>query len=286
MNDQDIVRTIDSFARWHYQFDLRGHLTPIADASHVNRHVQRKRYFIEPLVGLFGGSLKGKRVLDLACNAGFWSLAAIEAGADFVYGIEGRQMHVDQANFVFEVNKIDRNRYRFSTGDIFKTDFRELGKFDIVLCLGLLYHVSKPVELMERIVQVNTDILVIDTSLSLLPGASFELRRDPLDDPRNAIDYEMVFVPTRKAVLDLIHQFGYQGVVLKPRFTDYTGSQDYRLRSRRAFICSKSTDLSSLAAQTEAENIGGTLADNLQWAARSAGRWIKRQVRVDAGARP
>lgn len=279
MDDREIARRINGFARWHYQFDLAGQLTPIADTSHINRHAQRKRYFFEPLVNAFGGSLRGKRVLDLACNAGFWSLAAIEAGADFVFGLEGRQMHVDQANFVFEVNNVDPKRYRFMTGDIFKTDFTTLGTFDVVLCLGLLYHVSKPVELLEKIVQVNTDVLLIDSSLSLLPGASFELRRDPLDDPRNAIDYETVMVPTRKAVLNLISQFGYRGIVLKPQFSDYTGSAEYRLRSRRAFLCARSTDLSTLDAPTEAENLGGDLIDNLQWAARSAGRWIKRQAR-------
>ncbi len=285
MNDQDIVQKINSFTRWHYQFDLRGHTTPIADPTHIVRHAERKRYFFDALVGMFGGTLRGKRVLDLACNAGYWSLAAAEAGADFVFGLEGRQMHVDQANFVFEVNGIERSRYEFATGDIFKTDFTKLGSFDIVLCLGLLYHVSKPVELMEKIVQVNRDVLVIDSSLSLLPGSAFELRHDPLDDPRNAVDYELVLVPTRGAVLDLLHQFGYQGAVLKPQFSDYTGSQEYRLRSRRAFICSKDTALSKIDAPVEAESVGAALADNLQWAARSAGRWLKRRVRVAPHAR-
>jgi 2-polyprenyl-3-methyl-5-hydroxy-6-metoxy-1,4-benzoquinol methylase len=278
MDDQEIVRRINSFARWHYQFDLRGHLTPIADPTHIIRHAERKKYFFEPLVRMFGGSLKGKRVLDLACNAGYWSLAAIEAGADYVYGLEGRQMHVDQANLVFEINKVEPKRYRFVTGDIFRTDFTPLGKFDIVLCLGLLYHVSKPVELMEKIVSCNTDTLVIDSSLSLLPGSSFELRRDPLDDPRNAVDYEVVLVPTRKAVLDLVHQFGYQSIILKPQFADYTGSQEYRLRSRRAFICSKQTDLGKVDAPIESERLGGAVVDNLQWAARSTARWIRRQI--------
>src|SRR3989442_1748402 len=107
-------------------------------------------------------------------------------------------------------------------------------------------HLNDPVELLEKIVQVNTDVLVIDTSLSLLPGSSFELLREALDDPRNAVDYEVVMVPTRRAVLDLIDQFGYEGAVLKPRFGDYTGSQDYRLRRRRAFICSQHSGLSKL----------------------------------------
>jgi 2-polyprenyl-3-methyl-5-hydroxy-6-metoxy-1,4-benzoquinol methylase len=59
------------------------------DQERANRHQQRYRYFFEPLVRLFGGSLKGHRVLDLGCNAGFWSLKAAEAGADFVLGVDG-----------------------------------------------------------------------------------------------------------------------------------------------------------------------------------------------------
>ena len=46
--------------------------TPIADWQRVNRQEQRRRYFLEPLLGLTGGSLQGRRVLDLGCSAGFW----------------------------------------------------------------------------------------------------------------------------------------------------------------------------------------------------------------------
>ena len=39
-------------------------------------------------MGACDGSLKGLRVLGLGCNAGWWSLKAIEAGCDFVAGID------------------------------------------------------------------------------------------------------------------------------------------------------------------------------------------------------
>jgi tRNA (mo5U34)-methyltransferase len=278
MDESEITRKIASFPRWHYEFDLGGHKTPIWDATHVNRHLQRKRYFFDPLVELLGGSLAGKRVLDVGCNAGFWSLCAIEAGADFVLGIDGRQMHVDQANFVFDVKGVDPKRYRFTTGNIFTTDLREHGSFEIVLCLGLMYHVSKPFELVERISAANTDLLLIDTTLSTAPGSAFEVRHDALDEPRNAVDYEVVLYPTRRAVLDVVRQFGYSAVILEPRFTDYAGSSVYRNRTRRAFICAKRTDLSRLKAPLESSNIGTMLADNLQWAAQQMRRWIKRRV--------
>jgi tRNA (mo5U34)-methyltransferase len=251
LRDEEVKQKIASFPRWHYRFDLKGNLTPIYDERVAVRHEQRKKYFFDPLVQLLGGSLAGKRVLDLGCNAGFWSLCATRAGCDYVLGIDGRQMHIDQANFVFEVEGVDRSRYDFVAGDLFGVDFREFGRFDVVLCLGLMYHVSKHVELMEKISEVSDDVLLIDTALSMLPGPRFELRRERLEDPRMAVDHELVMVPTWEAVLALAQQFGYRVAALKPHFDDYTGSDGYRDGRRRAFLCAKRTDVSRVAAEIE-----------------------------------
>lgn len=257
MNEQQIKEKIDSFPRWHYQFDLGGHKTPIFNERLVRRHVRRKRHFFDPLVRLCGGSLEGKRVLDLGCNAGFWSLRAMGAGADYVLGIDGRQMHVDQANFVFDVKGISKERYDFVPGNVFGFDYERHGPFDVVLCLGLLYHVSKPMELMETISRVNTDLLVMDTTLSTAEGSLFEVRKDRLDEPRDAVDYEFVLVPTKEAVIDLVEQFGYSVVTLEPDFRnrrgelDFRGVRDYELGARRAYLCARETDLSRLDVETE-----------------------------------
>src|SRR5919112_3827379 len=178
MHNDEIKERIASFPHWHYQFDLNGNLTPIFKNTHVKRHAQRKKHFFDPLVGLFGGSLEGKRLLDLGCNAGFWSLCAAQAGCDYVLGIDGRKMHVDQANFVFEAKEVETERYEFFLGDLFQTDLGQFGTFDMVLCLGLMYHTSKHVELMAKISEVNNDVLVIDTTLSMAAGSLLELRRE------------------------------------------------------------------------------------------------------------
>ncbi len=251
MRDEEIEQKIASFPRWHYRLDLKGHITPIFDEKVATRHEERKRYFFDPLVRLFGGSLAGKRVLDLGCNAGFWSLCAARAGCDYVLGIDGRRMHVDQANFVFEAEEVERSRYDFVEGDLFGIDFREFGRFDVVLCLGLMYHISKHMDLMEKISEVNDDVLVIDSRLSTLPGSSFAVRHQRLENPLNAVDYELVMIPTWKAVRDLGQQFGYRVASLKPHFEDYTGSDDYRNGNRRAFLCAKTTDVSRMPAEIE-----------------------------------
>lgn len=257
MRDEEIKQGIAAFPRWHYQFDLKGHKTPIFEEQYVRRHTFRKDHFFDPLVRLAGGSLRGKRVLDLGCNAGFWSLSAAEAGCDFVLGVDGRQMHVDQSNFVFEAKEVDKERYDFVVGNVLDMDLGQFGTFDVVLCLGLLYHVSKPMELIEQASSANADLLVIDSTLSRRRDSVFEVRRDRLDEPRDAIDYELVLVPTKQAVLDLTEQFGYSAVTLKPPFAGeeggrgFRGLNDYRVGSRRAFFCAKQTDLSRTDVEVE-----------------------------------
>jgi tRNA (mo5U34)-methyltransferase len=257
MQDAEIRQKIDSFQGWHYQFDLKGNLTPIRKKKFVNRQKQRKKHFFDPVVELFGGSLAGKRVLDLACNAGFWSLCAVRAGCDYVLGIDGRQMHIDQAEFVFEVEEVERDRYDFVVGDIFETDLRRFGTFDVVLCLGLMYHVSKHMNLMEKISEVNDDILIVDSTLSKAPGSVLELQRQDPDSYMSAVDYGLAMKPTKQAVRDLVEEFGYSVVTLEPDFRNekgepaWNGGRDYQNAARRAYICAKKSDLSFLPAKVE-----------------------------------
>lgn len=247
---EELRARVASFPQWHYEFDLGGGIrTPIFDPRHVNRHAQRKEYFFSPLVQVCGGSLAGKRVLDLGCNAGFWSLAAIEAGADFVLGVDARQMHVDQANLVFEAKGVDPSRYRFELGDIFELDLGEQ-RFDIVLCLGLLYHVSTPFQLMERISAWNTDLLVIDTTLATeVYGRYFKIVGQDLDDPRAAADLPVALHPTPQAVVALVKRYGYRTVMLRPEFTSWEGAERYEEGSRRAFMCAKQTSIAGLKTE-------------------------------------
>jgi SAM-dependent methyltransferase len=281
VNETEQLRAkVASFPRWHYQFDLNGVRTPIFAPAHVNRHEQRKTYFFSPLVRLCGGSLVGRRVLDLGCNAGFWSLAAIEAGADFVLGVDGRQMHIDQANLVFEAKRVEKTRFRFQMADVFKLDLSDEEPFDIVLCLGLFYHVSKPFELMERISAWNSDLLVIDTSLDRTPGTYFRLRGQNADDPRSAVDRDVALVPSREAVVRLARIFGYQSVkILRPRFTNWTGSRPYKIGRRRAFICSKRAGvLRGLDAERVRRRPPAALP--LGSRLRRGGRGLKRLIRA------
>jgi tRNA (mo5U34)-methyltransferase len=240
---QELQERIAAFPRWDYLFQFDGGMqTPLRDRARINRHEQRRRHFFEPLLALLGGSLRGRRVLDIGCSAGFWALAAIEAGAELVVGVDLSREYLDQAELVFAAKGVDPARYSFEQGDVLE---RDLGKgFDVVLCLGLLDHVCKPVELFERMAATGAELLVIDTTLSRARASIFEVSRLP--GAREIPGDGLVLIPSRDALADLTERVGFRSAPLALNVESWDGMDDYRRRRRLAFICSRTLDLGGL----------------------------------------
>jgi SAM-dependent methyltransferase len=246
MDAESARRRIAEFARWDYEFEFDGGLkTPSADRGRVNRQAQRYAYFFARLLELSGGSLRGRRVLDLGCNSGYFALAAIESGAEFVHGIDIDADFVEQAKLVFELKGVEQRRYRFDRGDVFERAFER--DFDIVLCLGLFDHVDRPVELFEAIAASGAELVVIDSEVSRARTSLFEVSR--LYHARNAVGDGLVLIPSRQALGDLAARHGFDTVALEPNVSDYLGMSDYRRKRRCAFVCSRTLDLSGLPAE-------------------------------------
>jgi SAM-dependent methyltransferase len=116
--------------------------------------------------------LNGVRILDLACLEGLYAIEFARHGARVV-GIEVREASIEKAKFV-------RDTLSLENLDLIQDDVRNLSKekygdFDVVLCLGILYHLDAPdvFPFLERIGEVCQDIAIIDTSIALGPTTSF-----------------------------------------------------------------------------------------------------------------
>jgi len=245
MEPAELEERIAAFPRWHYRFQFDGGIeTPVARIGQINRHEQRRRYFFSALLEVAGGTLEGLGVLDLGCNAGLWSLNALEADAAFVLGIDRHPPYVEQAELVFEAKGIDPSRYRFERGDIFRHAFSE--SFDVVLCLGILEVTSEPLRLFELFDAAGAELVVIDTVVSPSPSATFELSR--VDDPQDRSEQVRVLLPSPRAVLELARDHGYGAVALAHNMTDYSGMDDYRERRRMAFVLARGSRAAGLRA--------------------------------------
>lgn len=128
------------------------------------------------------------RVLDLASHDGRWSFAAINAGAEKVTGIEVREELVNSAIDNLMALGVPEDRFSFIRADVFER--REIfdEPYDVVLCLGFLYHTTRHLELMELIRRTEAPVVIIDTWLANVPGAFMKLHSEAADHPANGMD--------------------------------------------------------------------------------------------------
>ncbi|MGE0520395.1 MAG: TIGR04290 family methyltransferase [Candidatus Binatia bacterium] len=110
--------------------------------------------------------LRGKSVLDIGCNAGFYALEMKRRGAARVLGIDCDERYLAQARLAAEVTGLDIELRQLSVYDV-----ADLGEaFDVVLFLGVLYHLRHPLLALERLrLHAVGDLLVFQ---SLLRGSA------------------------------------------------------------------------------------------------------------------
>lgn len=134
--------------------------------------------------------IRDKTVLDLASHNGRWTYAALQAGAKFVMGIEGRQVLIDRG--LPDFKGIDPRRYKFACGDIF--DMREIVQaaggpetFDTVFCLGVYYHISDHYRLLRQMASFKPACIILDTGALKTEEALIRFRLEDSEDPSMAI---------------------------------------------------------------------------------------------------
>jgi SAM-dependent methyltransferase len=109
------------------------------------------------------GGLDGLRVLDLACNEGLYALELAAHGASVV-GVDARAAHLEKARFAASALGLDT---RFEQLDVREIHGAGLGRFDVVLAAGILYHLDAPdlIQLVEQLPDLTSRV-VIDTHVS------------------------------------------------------------------------------------------------------------------------
>lgn len=119
-----------------------------------------------------GGDLTGLRVLDLACLEGMYALELARRGAEVV-AIEGREANVEKARFAARALGLDVD---FVQGDVRDLSAERHGTFDVVLALGILYHLDAAdlFDVVGRIAGVCRRALVVDTGTALREDERFE----------------------------------------------------------------------------------------------------------------
>src|SRR4051794_596942 len=132
---KDIRRKVIELGDWFHNLNLGGVQT--APHHFLGDYPACKWQTFEDAIP---GDLSGKTVLDIGCNAGFYSLEMKRRGADRVVGIDSDPVYLAQARFAAEVRGAE---IEFRELDVYHVESLN-EKFDLVLFMGVLYHLRHP----------------------------------------------------------------------------------------------------------------------------------------------
>jgi len=228
------AREIARLAPWFHNLHLpSGHQTA---ADHPLGDFPRVKWW--ELSSAVPDDLSGWRALDVGCNAGFYSFALARRGAD-VLAIDNDEHYLRQARWAAE---------RFGLADEIQFEQLEVydlarrpERFDLVLFLGVLYHLRHPLLALDLLAEKTERLLVLQTLTmpgddKLRPPPNLPIdRRERLLEPgwpklafverRLAGDPTNWWAPNEACVegmlrscgLDVVERPGYQLWVCRPR---------------------------------------------------------------------
>jgi tRNA (mo5U34)-methyltransferase len=194
--------------RWFHQIDFgNGVLSPGWIKKSKVERVTRT---------LFTMPLAGKSVLDIGCWDGAYSLAAARLGASRVLATDHfawsdrcwgdrRAFELMRTHLAPSIEVMDI--------DLPDLSVDRIGTFDIVLFLGVFYHLRHPLETLERVAALAGECLVLEThlmrTLTSKPVMRFLPRKELNGDDTNW------WLPNRACVEAMLRDVGFTRITMK-----------------------------------------------------------------------
>ena len=153
--EQSLEQNITALGPWFQNLRLRGIQT--APEHFLGDYPEVKFARFRDAIP---ADLTGKTVLDIGCNAGFYSLEMKRRGAERVLGIDTDEHYLRQARFAAEIAGVDIEFANLSVYDV-----GALGeRFDLVIFMGVLYHLRHPLLALDLIHEhVAGDLLLFQS---------------------------------------------------------------------------------------------------------------------------
>lgn len=173
-----VEKKVAEFGPWFQNFQIASGVWTNPDGSGPGPQYPDTRWrVIKSLLP----DVAGKTVLDVGCSCGFFSLKLKEMGAAYVLGIDAGEQPkaIDQARFAAGILGLDVDFRVLSVYDV-----RQVAReFDIVLFMGVLYHLRHPLLALEALRSVCAGMLILQTITTHHERAFTELDSDLLKNP-------------------------------------------------------------------------------------------------------
>lgn len=165
--DPALMEEVEQPPAWMYAWQLGGDvITPVLGPELPDVHRTRLALMEGPVRAALSAAGPNASVIDLACNEGWFSHRLLEWGASRVLGVDIRPQLIRRAELVRAHFGISSERLELRCADVFDLVASELGTFDVVLCLGLVYHLENPIGAMRIARALTRGVCVIESQLT------------------------------------------------------------------------------------------------------------------------
>ncbi len=173
MTPDSLRGEVERLGPWFHNIDL-GHGIQTAPDHFLGDY---PRFKFARFTEAIPADLTGKSVLDIGCNAGFYSVEMKRRGADRVLGIDSDDRYLAQARLASEALGFTGVEFR----KLSVYDVGALGeRFDLVIFMGVLYHLRHPLLALDLIREhVAGDLMLFQT----MQQGSREVYPVPADHP-------------------------------------------------------------------------------------------------------
>lgn len=164
MDKAQLERAVLAFPYWYHRIELpHGVVTPGWAPLNVPSYGLPER-------------LDGLRVLDVGAWDGFWTFEALRRGAREVVAIDDFSDHIGRLgpgdrrawqtfDLCREALGFGEDRCRRLEMDVYSVSEEALGRFDVVLCFGVLYHLRHPLLALDRLAAVCDGQLFVESAI-------------------------------------------------------------------------------------------------------------------------
>ncbi len=166
---KSLKQQIEELGDWFQNINLAGEWTAPNHflGDYPNVKWQRLKQFVPT-------DLHGRTVLEIGCNAGFYALEMKALGADLVVAIDSDERYLAQAKLAADIRQL---KIEFKQMSVYEV--AALGRrFDVVLFMGVLYHLRHPLLALDLIAEHAAADLMIFQTLQRGSSAHVEIETD------------------------------------------------------------------------------------------------------------
>ena len=195
----------------------------VFDSSATRDFVAVRQAVIQQLIDKVRLKEPLSSALDVGCGVGYFSAFLSEMGFHVV-AVDGRPDNIDEA-------KRRHSAVTFLTCDAEFLSPKDVGTFDFVLCVGLLYHLENPFRTIRNLFALTDKVLFVESAIASGDTPMLQFLDEPsLED--QGLNYISVY-PTESSVIKMLYRAGFPWVYTFASLPEFPLFQDSKTRKRQ-----------------------------------------------------